>query len=219
MDLHVLRALAHLREMLAIRGDDVAGLPDVGAAADADAADADAADIDPTDETWAEYRTTNKKLETDRTVVFFALTKDLIAHKDKKSLMNQMKNTEAFVEAHGAKTFLLVLAETPASAILQVFAERDKELQAHGASLQYFTLRELQYNPNKHVLVPKHEKISEAEIKQLMIDVQIRNKSQMPALLKTDIMARWLGLKHGDVVRITRYNENSGICYYYRMCV
>lgn len=217
MDLHVYRALVHLRKMLAMRGDDVSGLEADTAAAETGTDAAGAADA--SEAAWSEYRTTNKKLETDRTVVFFALTKDLIAHKDKKSLMNQMKLTDAFLETHGTKTFILVLGDAPASAIAQVFAERDRELQAKGACLQYFTLKELQYNPCDHVLVPKHEKMTDAEVKQLMIDVQIRAKGQLPVILKTDVMARWLGLKHGDVVRITRFNENSGISYYYRMCM
>jgi DNA-directed RNA polymerase subunit H (RpoH/RPB5) len=203
--------------MLEARGDVVGEWP--GAEGQAEAAGQAGAAEAAGQADYTEYRTTNKKLETDRTVVFFALTKDLIAHKDKKSLMNQMKNTDQFVEDHGAKTFIIVLGDAPASAIVQVFAERDRELQAKGACLQYFTLRELQYNPSKHVLVPKHEKLADADVKQLIVDVQIRSKGQLPILLKTDVMARWLGLKHGDVVRITRINENSGISYYYRMCM
>jgi DNA-directed RNA polymerase I, II, and III subunit RPABC1 len=204
MDLTVERALRNLREMLVARGDDVS-----------DWRDPDANEDDP----WLEYRTTNKKLETDRTAVFFALTKELMAHKDKKSLMNQLKSTDEFVEAHGAKAFVLVLGEPPAPAVAQVIAERDKELQAHGATLQYFTLLELQFNPARHVLVPRHERLSDADAKAVMAEYQLRSKAQLPVILKTDKMARWLGLKHNDVVRITRHNENSGCYFYYRCCV
>lgn len=220
--LAVVRAVRHLRDMLAARGDDVDGfgrdvLPEAleAAAATETEPETDAAAEPP----WLEYRSTNKKLETDRSAVFFALTKDLMAHKDKKSLMNQLKNTDEFVEAHGAKAFVLVLGEPPAPAVVQVMAERDKELQARGASLQHFTIDELQINPARHVLVPKHERLDEPAVQKLMQDYQIRGKNQLPVILKTDVMARWLGLKHGDVVRITRHNENSGRYFYYRCCV
>ena len=35
----------------------------------------------------------------------------------------------------------------------------------------------------------------------------------------TDIIAKWLGLKQGDIVKIDRYNPNSGVYYYYRCCI
>jgi DNA-directed RNA polymerase subunit H (RpoH/RPB5) len=189
--------------MLVARGDDLASFPE---------------DVDDEDE-LNELRTTNKKYETDKTVVFFALTKELMTSKDKKSVMAHIKNAPEFIETHGAHTFILVFGDIPASPVLQMLADRDREFQTLGASMQYFTLSELQYNPANHVLVPKHEKMSVADTKQIMQDYQIRTKSQLPVISKVDIMARWLGLKHGDVVRITRTNENSGIYFYYRCCV
>ena len=47
----------------------------------------------------------------------------------------------------------------------------------------------------------------------------IKGKLQMPIIQKTDVIAKWHGLKQGDVVEIIRYNENSGKSYYYRCCV
>jgi len=47
----------------------------------------------------------------------------------------------------------------------------------------------------------------------------IKSKLQMPLILHTDVIAKWIGLKQGDLVEITRYNQNSGKCYYYRCCV
>lgn len=203
MDLQVSRAIRHLREMLEARGDDLASFPE---------------DVEDEDE-LNELRTTNKKYETNKTVVFFALTKELMTSKDKKSVMAHIKNPSEFIETHGAKSFILVFGDVPASPVLQMLIDRDREFLSLGASIQYFTLGELQYNPAKHVLVPKHEKLTETETKQLMQDYQLRSKTQLPVISKTDIMARWLGLKHNDVVRITRTNENSGIYYYYRCCV
>jgi len=203
MDLQVSRAINNLRQLLEARGDNLETFPE---------------GVEDEDEV-NELCTTNKKYESDKSVVFFALTKELMTSKDKKSVIAQVKNAAEFIETHGAKTFILVFGDVPASPVLQMMVERDREFQTMGAALQYFTLSELQYNPARHVLVPKHEKLTEAEAKQVMQDYQVRSKSQLPAILKSDIMARWLSLKHGDVVRITRTNENSGIYYYYRCCV
>ena len=203
MDIQVRRAIHNLRELLEARGDNLETFPE---------------DVEDEDEV-NELCTTNKKYESDKTTVFFALTKELMTSKDKKSVMAHIKNPTEFIETHGVRTFILVFGDMPASPVMQVLVERDREFQALGAALQYFTLSELQYNPARHILVPKHEKLSDADVKQIMQEYQLRSKSQLPAILKSDIMARWLSLKHGDVVRITRTNENSGIYYYYRCCV
>ena len=47
----------------------------------------------------------------------------------------------------------------------------------------------------------------------------IKGKSQIPFILHSDAISKWMGLKQGDVVKIDRYNENSGLSYYYRVCV
>lgn len=201
MDLQVNRAITNLRQMLEARGDNLEDFPET--------IDNDINDI----------CTTNKSYNTDNTVVFFALTKELMTLKKDKTVISQMKNADEFIETHGKHAFIIVFGDVPASTVLQLVVECDRKFRPMGAAMQYFTLGELQYNPARHVLVPKHEKMSEEEIVQVMKDYQLRSKNQMPVILKSDIIARWLGLKHGDVVRITRTNENSGIYHYYRCCM
>jgi DNA-directed RNA polymerase subunit H (RpoH/RPB5) len=85
--------------------------------------------------------------------------------------------------------------------------------------LQYFKVEELLFNPTKHELVPPHRKLSNDEAKNIMDKYMIKSKGQMPLIQHTDVIAKWIGLKQGDLVEITRYNENSGEYYYYRCCV
>jgi DNA-directed RNA polymerase I, II, and III subunit RPABC1 len=85
--------------------------------------------------------------------------------------------------------------------------------------LQFFQLNELQFNPTKHQLVPPHRKLSTDETTEIMNKYLVKSKLQMPIILKTDVIAKWLGLKQGDIVEIIRYNENSGKSYYYRCCI
>ena len=51
-----------------------------------------------------------------------------------------------------------------------------------------------------------------------MREYMIKSKIYMPIILHSDPIAKWLGLKQGDIVKIIRYNENSGISFYYRTC-
>ena len=75
------------------------------------------------------------------------------------------------------------------------------------------------YNPTKHELVPKHEKMNNEDVKVLMENLKLKAKTQLPFIQKTDVIARWLGIQSGDVVKITRYSPTSGKSYYYRCCI
>ena len=47
-----------------------------------------------------------------------------------------------------------------------------------------------------------------------------KNMNYEGVILKnSDPIAKWLGLKSGDIVEIDRYNPNSGLTKYYRACV
>src|SRR6056300_1251594 len=92
-------------------------------------------------------------------------------------------------------------------------------LKKNGGHLQFFHIKNLLYNPSKHHLVPKHKKLNQNEITDLMEKYLIKGKVQMPFILQNDVIAKWMGLRQGDIVKIDRYNENSGISYYYRVCV
>jgi len=189
--------------MLETRGDDVSYIQEHGDAIIA---------VDP-----AKFYSEIITLDTDKTTVFFALTKDIL--KDWKS-MAAHDNSESFVKEYkGCKQFILVLAEQPSSPMMTKLVATDKALSSVGGGLQLFYTKELLYNPLKHSLVPLHEKLSEAEGKKIMEIYMIKQKLNMPIISRNDIVARWLGLRSGDIVRITRHNETSGTYFYYRCCV
>jgi DNA-directed RNA polymerase I, II, and III subunit RPABC1 len=116
-------------------------------------------------------------------------------------------------------SIILVFDEDPQSHNRKMIVDADKMLQTIGGIAQHFTYQELMYNPTRHVYVPLHERMGENDVRSLMETYQLKSRSQLPAILRTDIIARWLGLKHGDIVRITRNNPSSGVYYYYRCCM
>lgn len=94
------------------------------------------------------------------------------------------------------------------------------EAAGKGLRIEIFELKELLFNVSRHELVPKHQKVNdEAVIKEILAAAKIKSKTQLPIILKTDPMARYLGLRTGDVVRITRPSPTSGIYVHYRCCV
>lgn len=95
-----------------------------------------------------------------------------------------------------------------------------KMLSSLKLNLQVFDIRLLQFNISKHEFVPKHEVVSDDnEVKEIMDKFMIKSKFQLPIILKTDAMAKYLGLRNGDVVKITRVSPTSGEYIVYRCCV
>lgn len=91
---------------------------------------------------------------------------------------------------------------------------------AQGLRIETFEVKELLFNVSRHELVPKHEKMhNEDDVKALLQSLKIKSKTQLPIILKTDPMARYLGLKTGDVVKVTRPSPTSGTYVHYRCCV
>lgn len=129
------------------------------------------------------------------------------------------KNNAEIEELYGNKKIILILNDLPSSITYQSLKKRELQLINEGGFIQIFLMQELMYNPTKHELVPKHEKMNDEEVKILMDNLKLKAKTQLPLILKTDIIARWLGIQQGDVVRITRYSPTSGKSYYYRYCI
>lgn len=148
--------------------------------------------------------------------VLFTISKD--SFKEWWASIRNM-TIEELEKLYGTKKFLLIVQEYPPSITLQALQQKDSLLNQQNGFIHIFLTRELMYNPMKHYLVPKHEKMTEEEGKKLMEELQIKTKSQLPLIQKTDIISRWLGLKHGDMVKITRYSETSGEYFYYRCCI
>lgn len=95
-----------------------------------------------------------------------------------------------------------------------------EDLKLYQKNISSFQLKELQINITKHFLVPKHEKVPKKDEQEILDFYNLKSKTQLPLILKTDPMSRYLGLQSGDLVKITRNNSpSSGEYVIYRCCV
>ena len=191
---------SNLCELLAARGDDTSYLEEHGNA------------VEPT-----KYQSTLVALNTDKTVVFFALSSGAVS-----SLVKAAKT--AAVDTQGAKcwwceptrsdprayqltspVFIVILSEPPSTQSLSFFESQDFEI---------FYTKELMYNPLKHDLVPKHRRLSSKEAVTILKKYNVDNPNKLPLIQKTDVVARWLGVRRGDIVEIERIGGNL----FYRYC-
>ncbi|MCJ7429572.1 MAG: DNA-directed RNA polymerase subunit H [Candidatus Nanohaloarchaeota archaeon QJJ-5] len=69
-----------------------------------------------------------------------------------------------------------------------------------------------------HQMVPEHEKLDEDEVETLLEAYNIE-KDDLPAMERTDAVAKQKGFEPGDVVKITRDSPTAGETVYYRHVV
>jgi DNA-directed RNA polymerase subunit H len=68
----------------------------------------------------------------------------------------------------------------------------------------------------KHVLVPKHDKLSDKEKAELLEKYNISIK-QLPRIARKDPTIAHLDTDSGDVIKITRKGPTAGSAYFYRV--
>ena len=99
-----------------------------------------------------------------------------------------------------------------------------KDIHKHHGSksgfMQFFELKEVQFNITKHCLVPKHTVIrDEQEIEKIVENYNLKSKLHLPLILKTDPIARYFDIKSGQLVKIDRISPTAGEYVVYRCCV
>lgn len=83
---------------------------------------------------------------------------------------------------------------------------------------QIFHISEVMVNISKHHLVPRHDVLPKKD-EQTILAQYMATKVQLPWILKTDPMAKFLGLESGQIVKITHTSLTNGEYISYRTCV
>ena len=71
------------------------------------------------------------------------------------------------------------------------------------------------YDVTKHILVPKHTKVSEKETAEVLKEYSITAR-ELPKILITDPAIAHLDVAEGDVIKIVRENPHAGQVLFYR---
>ena len=122
---------------------------------------------------------------------------------DKKLGIKDLRTTLLDVNKNSTNQIILILQQNLTS--------QAKDLLSHSKYYyEIFTFEEMSLNPTKHILVPKHELLTDKEAEEFKKNI----KEKIPSIKLNDRIARHFGAKIGDIFRIYRKKEK-----YFRMVV
>jgi DNA-directed RNA polymerase subunit H (RpoH/RPB5) len=125
-----------------------------------------------------------------------------------------VKKQDIFALTGDAKHVILVAASLSAATTKALAAEAALQ----GVDMEVFSMQDMQFNVTRHSLVPRHERVPPAEDAALLKTLNVTSRFQLPVILNTDPVARYLNLSHGELVRVHRASPTSGTTVAYRCC-
>ena len=94
----------------------------------------------------------------------------------------------------------------------------DSYVTVDNIHIQIFSIENLLVNITKHVLVPPLRILSDEEKDTIVETYRLNKLTQLPIILKSDPVAKFYGVRKGDLCEIVRPSETSGIYINYRYC-
>jgi DNA-directed RNA polymerase subunit H (RpoH/RPB5) len=94
-----------------------------------------------------------------------------------------------------------------------------KQWQLNKRRIVFYYIKQIISNPANHVLQPKFRKIPASEEPELLANLRLKHKKNIPLIkYHVDIMTRVMGLAPDNIVEITRPSPTTGDYVMYRIC-
>ncbi|KAH9440907.1 hypothetical protein MJO28_016122 [Puccinia striiformis f. sp. tritici] len=156
----------------------------------------------------------------DRTKINFAAVNPdttqsiYIYYADEKSVgIKTMRKFISILDDRKIECGILIYSQAMTPSANKVIASMAQQF-----TLEAFQEAELLVNITRHIMVPRHEVMKPEEKKALLTRYRLKD-TQLPRIQLSDPVARYYGLKRGQVVRITRPSETAGRYVSYRLAM
>ncbi|KAF2755782.1 DNA-directed RNA polymerases I [Pseudovirgaria hyperparasitica] len=111
----------------------------------------------------------------------------------------------------------IFITKEPITSMGNRFLQGNQEFKPPGG-IETFSDQDLLVNISRHELVPKHILLSKEEKTALLERYRLK-ETQLPRMQVTDPMARYMGLRRGQVVKIIRPSQTAGRYASYRWVI
>jgi len=127
--------------------------------------------------------------------------------------IKQMRAFAQYLSANNFHTGILITNVNITPAALKIIPAVAAETR-----IECFVEQDLLVNITHHELVPRHVLLSKEERTALLARYRLKD-TQLPRIQLGDPVARYFGLRRGQVVKIIRKSETAGRYASYRLCV
>lgn len=87
-----------------------------------------------------------------------------------------------------------------------------------GKYVQIYGLQNFLFNVYNHTFVPKHTIVPKDEVKDV-VELYRTKIEKLPKIFREDAIAKFIGAKPGDLIKIKGFSETSGFITKYRLCI
>lgn len=156
------------------------------------------------DDDTCDVKVDNPSKESNDTYKIVLLTEQKISSATKSSVIGQYLDNESKFN------YIIIVGE--------ITSRAQQTLRENYKNIEIFLKKEMMFNLVESIYVPKHKLLSQEEADKLIKEYGLQKK-ELPRIFVTDPVSRYYNAKLGQIFRIIRPSETSGIVHYYRIVV
>ena len=156
----------------------------------------------------------NSDKELPRRVYVKYFTSQRLAARDIHNVVDDLFTLDSVLST-GNDTLIIVTKQPANETVTQLLNQMWAQ---YNYFIIIFTLDQLQFNILNHQYVPQHEVLSKSETERVLKRFNITDIDQLPNISRYDPVAQAIGIRPGQVCKITRPSKTSITSEYYRIC-
>jgi DNA-directed RNA polymerase subunit H (RpoH/RPB5) len=159
--------------------------------------------------------TTSDKEAPRRTYVKYFTTPQRVTPREIHNVVDDLFTLDEVLSPNGNDTLILVTKHAANDTAMKLL----NQLWSQSCYfIIIFTLDQLQFNILEHQYVPLHEILSKSQTAEIIKRFNVTDTDQLPNISRYDPVAQAIGIRPGEICRITRPSKTSITSEYYRIC-